>query len=425
MAIRVPRGTYDILPDEQPYWDFVTSTAAGVARQFCYRQVETPMFESTDLFVRGVGIETDIVQKEMYTFEDHGGDSLTLRPEGTAGVCRAYIQHGMQNQPLPVRLYYVGAMFRYERPQAGRLRQHHQFGVEAIGDGSPHVDAEVIELAMRFLSGIGMRGLTIKMNSIGDGDCRPEYLEALRSYFRPHAGGLSPLDRGRLERSPLRLLDSKEPYMLELGAEAPRSIDYLDEECRDHWDETLAHVEDLKPLYPDFRFQTDHRLVRGLDYYTRTVFEIHPRQEGAQSSVLSGGRYDGLVEELGGPPTPGIGFGSGIERHILNLKRQDSSPDDNLSRPEVVVVHIGPEVRRSAVALTSQLRSEGLAAVMAPDRSMRGQMRYAGGLSATYALIVGGRELERGVVSLKPLGGGDQTEVPLDPDSIVEAVRGG
>ncbi len=424
MAIRLPRGTNDILPDEQPYWDFVTTTAARVARQFCYQQVETPMFESTDLFVRGVGSETDIVQKEMYTFEDHSGDSLTLRPEGTAGVCRAYIQHGMQNQPQPVRLYYVVAMFRYERPQAGRLRQHHQFGVEAIGDGSPHVDAEVIELALRFLSGLGMRGLTVKLNSIGDGDCRPEYLDVLRSYFLPHTDRLSVLDRGRLQRSPLRLLDSKDPYMLELGADAPRSVDYLDDACREHWNETLAHMEDLKPLYPDFQFQTDHRLVRGLDYYTRTVFEIHPRQEGAQSSVLSGGRYDGLIEELGGPPTPGVGFGSGIERHILNLKRQETGPAGHLSHPEVVVVHIGPEVRRPAVALTSKLRGEGLAAVMAPDRSMRGQMRYAGGLSATYALIVGARELERGVVSLKSLGGGDQTEVPLDPVSIAEAVRG-
>ena len=425
MAIRVPRGTYDILPDDQPYRDFVTATAANVARQFGYGQIETPMFESTDLFVRGVGVETDIVQKEMYTFEDLGGDSLTLRPEGTAGVCRAYIQHGMQNQPQPVRLYYVAAMFRYERPQAGRLRQHHQFGVEAIGDGSPRVDAEVIELALRFLSGIGMRGLTIKLNSIGDGDCRPEYLEALRSYFRPHAGGLSPLDRGRLERSPLRLLDSKEPYMLELGAEAPRSVDYLDEACRQHWNETLAHVEDLKPLYPDLQFQIDHRLVRGLDYYTRTVFEIHPPEEGAQSSVLSGGRYDGLIEELGGPPTPGIGFGSGIERHILNLKRQDSGPASDLPRPDVVVVHIGAEARRPAAALASQLRSEGLSVVVAPDRSMRGQMRYAGGLSAKYALIIGGRELERGAVSLKPLAGGDQMDVPLDPGSIVKTVKGG
>ena len=425
MSIRVPRGTYDILPDERPYWDFVTTTASNVARQFGYGQVETPMFESTDLFVRGVGIETDIVQKEMYSFEDHGGDSLTLRPEGTAGVCRAYIQHGMQNQPQPVRLYYVCAMFRYERPQAGRMRQHHQFGVEAIGDPSARVDAEVIELALRFLSGIGMRGLTIKLNSIGDGDCRPEYLEALRDYFRPHAGRLSPLDRGRLDRSPLRLLDSKEPYMLELGAEAPRSIDYLNEPNREHWNETLAHVEDLKPLYPGFNVQIDHRLVRGLDYYTRTVFEIHPPDEGAQSSVLSGGRYDGLIEELGGPATPGVGFGSGIERHILNLKRQDSGPASDRQHPAVVIVHIGEEARRPAAALASKLRSEGLSVIVAPDRSMRGQMRYADGLSAEYALIVGGRELERGAVSLKPLAGGKQTEVPLDPVSILEAVKGG
>ena len=365
MTFRVPRGTYDILPEEQTRWDLVTATGEKVARQFGYGRISTPLFEATDLFERGVGVDTDIVQKEMYTFEDHGGDSLTLRPEGTAGVCRAYIQHGMHNQPQPVRLYYMGAMFRYERPQAGRLRQHHQFGVEAIGDGSAQVDAEVIELALGFLSGIGMEGLTVKLNSIGDGDCRPAYLEALRDYFRPHAGGLSGVDRARLERSPLRLLDSKEAGTAELCAGAPHSVDFLDDQCLDHWNELLGYVEDLKLLYSDFEFQIDHRLVRGLDYYTRTVFEIHPPDVGAQSSVLSGGRYDGLIEELGGASTPGIGFGSGIERHILNLRRQESESCGG-DAPEVVIIHLGRAATRACVLLAAQLRLRGVRTVLAP-----------------------------------------------------------
>ncbi len=423
MNLRVPRGTYDILPREQPNWDFVTGTAEKVARQFGYGRITTPTFEATGLFERGVGSDTDIVQKEMYTFDDRGGDSLTLRPEGTAGVCRAYIQHGMRNLPQPVRLYYVGPMFRYERPQAGRLRQHHQFGVEAIGDESAQVDAEVIELALRFLSEIGMEGLTVKLNSIGAAGGRQAYLDALREYFRPHAGRMSQTDRDRLERSPLRLLDSKEASMAELCAAAPRSIDFLDGPCRDHWEELCGYVEELKPLYPGFRFEIDSRLVRGLDYYTRTVFEIHPREMGAQSSVLSGGRYDGLIEELGGDPTPGIGFGSGIERHILNLGAHKSATSGHQA-PDVALVHLGEAATRASYAIASRLRSEGVRAVLAPNRSMRGQMRFADALSARFALIIGGRELEQGIASLKPLDGGEQITVPLDAAHVIAAIRG-
>jgi len=395
-----------------------------VAAAFGYGRIDTPTFEDTRLFTRGVGEETDVVQKEMYTFEDHGGDPQTLRPEGTASVCRAYLEHGMQNMPQPVRLYYDTPMYRYERPQAGRLRQHHQFGVEAIGDPSPQVDAEVIELGWRYLTGLGLEGLTIKLNSIGDPACRPAYLDALRAYYAGRVQDMCEDCKRRFERSPLRLLDCKNPSCVRHSDDAPRSTDYLCDECRVHWDEVLSYMEALSGPYPELRYEVDHRLVRGLDYYTRTVFEVHPATEGAQSGVLAGGRYDGLMEQIGGPPTPGIGFGSGIERLILNLKRQGA---DAPGAPgiDIVAVHLGEPARHRAAVLAAELRLLGRSVVMAPaGRSMRSQMRYANALSARYALILGDREIERDVAALKPLDGGDQVEVPLDASAVGRAIEG-
>jgi len=424
VIFRAPRGTADILPADQPYWSTVRRAAADVAAAFGYGRIDTPTFEDTRLFTRGVGEETDVVQKEMYTFEDHGGDPQTLRPEGTASVCRAYLEHGMQNMPQPVRLYYDTPMYRYERPQAGRLRQHHQFGVEAIGDPSPQVDAEVIELGWRYLTGLGLEGLTIKLNSIGDPACRPAYLDALRAYYAGRVQDMCEDCKRRFERSPLRLLDCKNPSCVRHSDDAPRSTDYLCDECRVHWDEVLSYMEALSGPYPELRYEVDHRLVRGLDYYTRTVFEVHPATEGAQSGVLAGGRYDGLMEQIGGPPTPGIGFGSGIERLILNLKRQGA---DAPGAPgiDIVAVHLGEPARHRAAVLAAELRLLGRSVVMAPaGRSMRSQMRYANALSARYALILGDREIERGVAALKPLDGGDQVEVPLDASAVGRAIEG-
>ncbi|NQU96650.1 MAG: histidine--tRNA ligase [Chloroflexi bacterium] len=423
MTFRAPRGTADILPADQPYWSMIRRTAAGVAAAFGYGRIDTPTFEDTRLFTRGVGEETDVVQKEMYTFEDHGGDPQTLRPEGTASVCRAYLQHGMQNLPQPVRLYYDAPMYRYERPQAGRLRQHHQFGVEAIGDPSPQVDAEVIELGWQYLTSLGLKGLTVKVNSIGDPACRPAYLEELRAYYAGRVQHMCEDCKRRIERSPLRLLDCKKGPCIRQSEEAPRSTEYLCGECRDHWEDVLSHLQALTGPYPDLRYETDHRLVRGLDYYTRTVFEVHPAEEGAQSGVLAGGRYDGLMEQIGGPPTPGIGFGSGIERLILNLKRQGS---EECAAPgiDVVAVHVGERARHRAAVLATELRLLGRSVVVAPaGRGVRSQMRYANALSARFALILGDRELERGIAALKPLDGGEQIDVPLDASTVARAVE--
>lgn len=421
MEYRAPRGTFDVLPKDQTYWSYVQSTALATVQRFGYHRIDTPVFEDTTLFARGVGTDTDVVQKEMYTFDDRGGDSLTLKPEGTAPVCRAYIEHGMKNLPQPVRLFYVTPVFRYERPQAGRLRQHHQFGVEAIGDASAQVDAEVIALGWSYLTALGLRGAALKINSIGDPACRPGYLEELRAYYKDHLREMCADCRVRFHRSPLRLLDCKKESCQRFAEEAPRSVDHLCSDCQDHWTTVLDLLRRFTAVHPEFSYQVDHRLVRGLDYYTRTVFEFHPPQEGSQSAILSGGRYDGLIEQIGGDPTPGIGFGSGIERVVLNLRRQEV-PIPDAPIPDAVLVHAGDEAARETFRLSAELRATGHAVVVAPaGRSVRSQMRYADSLGARYALILGDRELSRNVATLKSLkNGGGQLELPLDATAIAE-----
>ena len=414
---RAPRGTADVLPQEQPYWRYVEDVARDVARRYGYGRLDTPVFESSGLFVRGVGEVTDIIEKEMYTFQDRGGDNVALRPEGTAPVCRAYLEHGMRNLPQPVRLFYFCPIFRYDRPQAGRYRQHHQFGVEAIGDGDPSVDAEVIELAWRLMSDLGLRDLTLQINSIGDANCRPAYLEQLRAHYAARSGHLCNDCKLRLERNPLRLLDCKQPACIEMAHEAPRTADNLCAECLAHWELLLGYLRGL-----EIPFSVEPRLVRGLDYYSRTVFEIQPPLEGGQTNICGGGRYDGLMEQLDGPPTPGIGFGAGLERIILNLKRQGvTAPEGAPLR--AVVVHLGASAAERAVSLASELRSEGIGAVLAPaGRSLRAQLRYANSLGVPYALILGENELSRGVVVLRDMIRAEQREVPLE--SAVSAVAG-
>ncbi len=396
-----PRGTQDILPSDQAYWNYVRKTARAVAAEFGYGRIDTPMFESTDLFQRGVGDETDIVQKEMYSFEDLGGDSLTLRPEGTASVCRAYIENGLHNLPQPVRQFYLSPMFRYERPQAGRLRQHNQFGAEAIGDGSAAVDAEVIELGFRYIRELGITDFTLRLNSIGDPEERVPYLAKLRDHFSRYSSELPKVDLARLDRAPLRLLDSKDEKTRKIGEDAPRAVDHLGPESQAHWDELLSLLDGLRQVYPEFSYQVDHRLVRGLDYYNRTVFEFEPKDAGSQGTILAGGRYDPLIEILGGPPTPGIGFGSGIERIVIELRSQEipvPSPD-----PLAVVIISAGSARAAAARLAAELRSNRISTVLAPERSFKAQMRYANQAGAVQALILGERELESGNVALKPM----------------------
>ena len=395
---RAPRGTSDLLPEQQKYWRYIESKAMELAGEYGFGRIDTPVFEDSDLFIRSVGEGTDIVEKEMYTFDDRGGDSVTLRPEGTAPVCRAYLEHGMHNLPQPVRMYYFCPVFRYERPQAGRFREHHQFGLEVLGDPDPSVDAEVIEFASRFMRALGLSDINILVNSIGDPECRPAYIERLRDYYSGLSAQLCPDCLTRLERNPLRLLDCKVATCHALGDEAPRSADHLCQPCQDHWDRLEEYLAAMEITY-----QVDHRLVRGLDYYTRTVFEVQPRDVGGQSTILGGGRYDGLIEELGGRATPGIGFATGMERLTLNLQRGEIEVPETPS-PNYLVANVGTGARPAALKLAADLRRAGVGAVLSSgSRALRGQMRQANALNIPYALILGDDEIERGEVVVRDM----------------------
>ena len=420
MVFQAPRGTADILPGDQGHWRFFRHRAEEMAARFGYERIDTPVFEDARLFVRGVGEVTDIVEKETYTFEDRGGDLLTLRPEGTAPVCRAYLEHGMHNLPQPVRLDYMFPGFRYERPQSGRYRQHHQFGVELLGDADASADAEVIEVGWRFLESIGLRELSLGVNSIGDAQCRPRYVEELKAYYRPHVDTLCTDCRRRLEDNPLRLLDCKRDSCQPVVVDAPRSIDYLCGECESHWSSLTTFLELLGLPY-----EVNHRLARGFDYYTRTVFEVTPPTDGQQNVLFGGGRYDGLIEELGGRSTPGVGFGMGAERVISNLRSQETPVDDS-SEPRVLVAHIGEGARHAALDLASRLRMGGVSTIPGPvGRGLRSQLRYASHVAASHAIILGDQELEKKTVVLRNLALGEQEEVEHDPELLVRRIAGG
>ena len=412
-----PRGTQDILPEDQPYWDLVRDAATELCGVFGYGRIETPIFEEASLFTRGVGQATDIVQKEMYVLEDRGGLELALRPEGTAPVCRAYLEHGMHNLPQPVRLCYWTPIFRYDRPQAGRYRQHHQFGAEAIGDGSPSVDAEIIELLWRLYESVGLSGLTLHLNSIGDANCRPKFLEVLRDYYRDKLDLVCEDCRARFDRNPLRLLDCKQERCQPVISGAPPITEHLCKDCAVHFGDLQSYVGATGiPL------TLNPRLVRGLDYYSRTVFEVQPLEEGGQSTIGGGGRYDGLIELLGGRPTPGIGFGTGIERIILNLKRQGMTALQQ-KRPRVYVAVQTADARVAAFRLASELRRVGVAAIVGGgERSLKAQMRAADALGAEYVAIIGERELRDGAVMLKHLEKGEQEMVAMG--DVARRIRG-
>jgi histidyl-tRNA synthetase len=405
---QAPRGTADILPEDQAYWHFIESKAAEISRIYGYRKIDTPVFEDTGLFIRGVGEETDIVQKEMYTFEDRGGNQLTMRPEGTAPVCRAYLEHGMQNLPQPVKLYYIFALYRYERPQAGRYREFHQFGVEAIGEVDPVLDAEVIDMAWQFFLSLGIGQLHLKINSIGCKNCRPAYLDRIKEYYALCRPDLCPDCRNRLERNPLRLLDCKNLTCRQIAASAPKIYEQLCPECSGHFEQLKQYLSLLNLPY-----EIDHCLVRGLDYYTRTVFEIQPEAEGAQSTLGAGGRYDDLIEELGGKPTPAIGFAIGIERIIANLKKQNL-PVPPLPGPTVFIAFLGEAARNAAVSLAGDLRRRGISLVQAlGNKSLKAQLRQANSAGVRYTVIIGEEEIRTSSVQLREMSTSQQRNVPV------------
>ncbi|MCX6000474.1 MAG: histidine--tRNA ligase [Chloroflexi bacterium] len=405
---KAPRGTTDIIPKEQSYWRFVEDSAAEICRLYGYGRIDTPVFEQTGLFLHSVGEGTDIVDKQMYTFDDHGGDQMTLRPEGTAPVCRAYIEHGMNSLPQPVRLYYLTSIFRYERPQAGRYRQHHQFGVEAMGIADPALDAEVISMAWGFYAVLGLRGLTLQLNSIGCQVCRPGYLQKLKDYYSTCSQTLCPDCRARLSRNPLRLLDCKNPACQEIVRRAPAIPEHLCAECARHFDAVRDYLQQVQVPY-----ELNPYLVRGLDYYTRTVFEVQPEELKGQSAIGGGGRYDNLIEQLGGRPTPGVGFGTGIERIILNLQQQSIDPPC-LPGATASVLYVGEKAKVEAIKLASRLRQAGIGATLAVgDRSLKSQLKVADSQQTSHVLIIGENELERGVALLRNMARGEQADVPM------------
>lgn len=407
---QAPRGTQDILPADRPYWRYVTEAMHQVAGLFGFQQIDTPIFEETGLYVRGVGEGTDIVDKEMYSFQDKGGAEVTLRPEWTAGVMRAYIEHGMHVWPQPVKLYSMGPIFRYERPQAGRFRQHHQFNVEVLGEMDPAVDLEVMSVAWTLLTRLGYQGLHLQLNSTGCPVCRPAYRQALVAYFAQYEDRLNDVDRRRLTINPLRLLDSKEEAAQPLLDAAPHSADYLCEECATHL-ATLRTYLDAAGMQHSINF----RLVRGLDYYTKTVFEVWAEGIGAQAAVCGGGRYDRLIEELGGPPTPGIGFGMGIERVIASLRQQGVQPPP-LPAPRVQVSPLGEPARVAAITLVRDLRAAGIGALYGfGGRSLKSQLKGADKAGVAYTVILGDQELADNVVIVREMATGEQARIGL-PD---------
>ena len=393
-----PRGTQDLLPEDAPYWTFVSDETRRQARLANYGEMQTPTFEDTAVFLRGVGATTDIVEKEMYSFLDKGGDSVTLRPEATAGIVRAYLQRGLASRPQPVKVFSLVNAFRYDKPQKGRFREFHQIDFEALGEADPLIDAELVGLQWRLYAALGLRDLSLQINSIGDATCRPAYIARLKEYFEQHRAGLCEECQRRLATNPLRLLDEKKPECQGVLDGAPRSADYLCEACAAHFAGWRGYLEAA-----DIPYTINARLVRGLDYYTRSVWEIWPPVVGAQSTIGAGGRYDGLAEQLGGRPTPGVGWASGIERIILELKNQQVSVPTPPG-PCAYFVYQNEAAKRTALRLAESLRSAGVTVDLAfGDRKLGKQFSAADRAGAHHAIVLGEDELASGTATIKNL----------------------
>jgi histidyl-tRNA synthetase len=417
MRYSAPRGTQDVVPDDASRWQHLEGCFRGICALYGYREIRTPVFEDTALFARAVGEETDIVAKEMYVFEDRGGRSMALRPEGTAPVVRAYLQHKMWGLPGAQKLYYIAPIFRYERPQAGRYRQHHQVGLEVLGAPGPDVDAEIIALGRRLLDALGICGGSLEVNSVGCPDCRPQYRSILQDALRPVLSELCEVCQVRFDRNPMRILDDKTERCRELTANAPHILDHLCAACREHFDGLQKHLAAL-----GLEYHVNPRIVRGLDYYTRTAFEIVHDALAAKDTVIGGGRYDGLVEELGGPATPGVGFGAGVERMLLIMEAQNVAPPP---APEIVyVAAIDDAGREAALRVLRDLRCAGIAAdTDYAHRSLKAQMKEADRLNCRQAVILGGDELAAGTAMVRDMQSREQK--PVAVGELAAALSGG
>lgn len=415
--IQKPKGTKDILPADIGEWQFIEKTAREVCRKRGFDEIRIPTFEETQLFKRGVGDTTDVVQKEMYTFEDRDGGSLTLRPEGTAGVARAVIENGLAGDTMPLKLFYIINCFRHERPQAGRYREFYQFGVELFGAATPTADAELIALADDVIKSIGIPNTELHINSIGCPNCRPAYKSALVNYFSAKTGELCDTCNNRLNTNPLRILDCKSPICSAIAEDAPSTVDNLCDECKSHFESLKARLDLLGISY-----KVDPHIVRGLDYYSRTVFEFITTGIGAQSTVCGGGRYDGLVEQIGGPKLPGIGFAMGINRLVLSMQNGSNyvKPDN---APALYIATMGEAASLEAVKICSALRAKGvIAETDIVGRSLKAQMKYANKIAAKYVLILGDSEVEAGKAQLRNMTDSAQTEIDLSADVIYSVI---
>ena len=417
MAIltNAPRGTQDVLPSQSGRWQYVEQTALDTARLFGFSEIRVPTFEHTELFNRSVGDTTDVVQKEMYTFQDKGNRSITLRPEGTAGVMRAILQNNLLAGALPVKVSYLVNCFRYEKPQAGRRREFHQFGVEMAGAASPAADAQVIALAKAVFDTLGVQGLALELNSIGCPTCRADYHRALKDYFASHLEELCPTCRERLEKNPMRILDCKNPECAQLAKGAPVVLDYICGDCREHFEGLKSQLDAMGIAYT-----VNPTIVRGLDYYTRTVFEFVTTGIGAQGTVCGGGRYDGLIQMLGGAPTPSVGFAMGLERLLLVMDQQ-GCPFPEQAGCAIYIGSLGEQAGLKAAQLCAGLRAEGFwAECDTMGRSAKAQMKYADKLGARFSCILGENELSQGVAQVKRMQDGATAQVALEPEAFVQ-----
>ena len=419
MDYQAPKGTKDVLPSESYRWQYLEQLIRGIVKKYGFMEARTPVIEHTELFLRGVGDTTDIVQKEMYTFKDKGDRSITLKPEGTAGMVRLFVEHSLSNEAQPTKLYYLtNPVFRYENVQKGRLREHHQFGVEVFGAPQASQDAECISIVIEVLESIGLSGLQVRLNSIGCPACRPKYHEALREYLRSHYDELCDTCKSRFETNPLRILDCKSEICQKIVADAPHIMDYICPDCRKHMDELLKRLDAI-----GVKYTLTPTLVRGLDYYTKTVFEVVSDKIGSQSAICGGGRYDGLVEQLGGKPTPGVGFGMGMERLLMVMDECGIElPAPN--RFDLYIASMGEEASLKAFELAYALRREGISVETDHvGRSMKAQFKYADKVGATNVLTIGDNELAEGKAVLKNMTNGDQRTVTLDAESILKEMR--
>ncbi len=409
LVTKAVKGTQDLLPADSYKNQFIESTMLDIASKFGFKEVRTPVFEHTELFQRGVGETTDVVQKEMYTFNDKGERSITLRPEGTAGAVRAFLEHGLFNEALPQKMCYLTSCYRYEKPQAGRLREFHQFGVEVFGAGAPAADAEVISVANEIFAFLGIENLQLEINSIGCPECRKNYHNALKEYFESKKENLCPTCLERLEKNPMRILDCKSPVCKEITSDAPVILDYVCEECSNHFESVQKYLDVM-----NIEYKVNPKIVRGLDYYSRTVFEFVSNDIGAQGTVCGGGRYDGLVEELGGPHTPALGFGMGIERLLLLLKAQ------NIEIPapsgcDLYIAPMGDAASLEAMKIVSELRANGVSAQTdVVGRSLKAQMKYADKIGARFTTVIGEDDIKANIAKVKNMQTGEVTELAID-----------